>query len=63
MGKNVRTTVALPEELLAAVDRAVQEGRARSRNEFLSLALRQELATLERTRGASTNPIQEPARA
>lgn len=50
MGKNVRTTVALPEELLEAVDRAVQEGKARSRNEFLSAALRHELAALERAR-------------
>ncbi len=50
MGKNVRTTVALPEELLEAVDRAVREGKARSRNEFLSVALRHELAALERAR-------------
>ena len=50
MGKNVRTTVALPEELLEAVDRAVRQGKARSRNEFLSVALRHELAALERAR-------------
>ena len=50
MGKNVRTTVALPKELLEAVDLAVREGRARSRNEFLSTALRHELAALERAR-------------
>lgn len=50
MGKKVRTTVALPEELLEAVDRAVREGKVRSRNEFLSMALRRELAALERAR-------------
>lgn len=47
MGKYVRTTVALPAELLEATDRAVREGKATSRNEFLSTALRREL---ERTR-------------
>ena len=50
MGKNVRTTVSLPEELLEATDRAVREGKARSRNEFLSIALRHELAALEQAR-------------
>jgi metal-responsive CopG/Arc/MetJ family transcriptional regulator len=50
MGKNIRTTVSLPEELLAATDRAVSEGRARSRNEFLGMALQHELAALERAR-------------
>ena len=48
MNKSVRTTVALPEELLEAVDKAIREGKARSRNEFLSRALRRELAVLER---------------
>ncbi len=50
MGKNIRTTVALPAELLEATDRAVREGKARSRNEFLSMALRRELQRLERAR-------------
>lgn len=50
MGKNVRTTVALPEELLKATDRMISEGLARSRNEFLGIALRHELATIERAR-------------
>lgn len=40
----VRTTVVLPAELLAAADRAVREGKARSRNELLASALRRELA-------------------
>jgi len=50
MGKAVRTTIALPAELLEATDRAVREGKARSRNEFLSMALRRELDVLERAR-------------
>lgn len=47
--KIVRTTLALPDDLLAATDRAVQEGKARSRNEFVAIALRHELAALKRT--------------
>jgi metal-responsive CopG/Arc/MetJ family transcriptional regulator len=43
-----RTTIALPEDLLRAVDQAVQEGKAESRNELIALALRHELAALER---------------
>jgi Arc/MetJ-type ribon-helix-helix transcriptional regulator len=44
----VRTTVALPADLIAAVDRAVREGRARSRSELLTTALQHELAALDR---------------
>ncbi len=44
----VRTTLALPADLLAAVDRAVREGRARSRNELVAVALARELAAQER---------------
>ena len=36
----VRTTVAIAEDVLAAVDSAVQEGLASSRNEFLDTALK-----------------------
>ncbi|CAN5531894.1 MAG: ribbon-helix-helix protein, CopG family [Rubrobacter sp.] len=50
MEKKVRTTVALPEELLKGMDRAVREGRARSRNELLSIALRREISAMERAR-------------
>lgn len=46
--KIVRTTLAIPDELLAATDRAVQEGKAKSRNEFVAIALRHELAALKR---------------
>lgn len=44
----VRTTLALPAELLKATDQAIREGKARSRNEFVALALRHELAAQKR---------------
>jgi len=44
----IRTTVALPNDLLEAADRAVREGKARSRNELLTMALRRELAAQRR---------------
>lgn len=44
----VRTTLALPAELLEATDKAVREGKARSRNEFVAAALRRELAARRR---------------
>jgi Arc/MetJ-type ribon-helix-helix transcriptional regulator len=43
------TTVALPSDLLAAVDTAIREGRARSRDELVEGALRRELAELRRS--------------
>ena len=42
-----RTTIALPDDRLAAVDRAVQEGAARSWNEFIARALAHELRLSE----------------
>jgi len=44
----VRTTLVLPADLLAAVDQAVQTGKARSRNELVAMALRRELAAQQR---------------
>lgn len=44
----VRTTITLPADLLAAADRAVQEGKARTRNELVANALRRELAAQRR---------------
>ena len=44
----VRTTVALPGDLLAAADNAVRKGKARNRNELLAIALQHELAAQER---------------
>jgi Arc/MetJ-type ribon-helix-helix transcriptional regulator len=46
--QTVRTTLALPADLLAAVDQAVQAGKARSRNELMRIALERELAAQQR---------------
>lgn len=42
-----RTTLALPADLLAEVDRAVRAGEARSRNAFVAEAIRARLAAAE----------------
>ena len=42
--RTIRTTLALPADLLDAVDRAVDAGKARSRNELVARAVRRELA-------------------
>lgn len=44
----VPTTLALPSDLLAAVDSLVEEGRALSRDELVESALRHEIAGLRR---------------
>lgn len=44
----MRTTVTLPQQLLNAVDQAVREGKAKSRNELLATALRHELGAMRR---------------
>jgi Arc/MetJ-type ribon-helix-helix transcriptional regulator len=43
------TTLALPSDLLAALDRMVREGRAPSRDRLIENALRRELAQLRRS--------------
>ena len=43
-----RTTVALPGNLLAAVDRLVRAGSAPNRNQFIALAVETELRRRER---------------
>ena len=43
-----RTTVALPADLLSAIDAAVRSGRVASRNAFLAHAARHELERLQR---------------
>ena len=40
----VLTTLFLPADLLEATDRAVQAGKAQSRDEFIAVALRHEVA-------------------
>ncbi|QUS60722.1 CopG family transcriptional regulator [Synechocystis sp. PCC 7339] len=44
----VRTTLALPAELLAETDKIVSQGKAPSRNQFIAKALQHELAALKR---------------
>lgn len=46
--QTVRTTLTLPKDLLEAADKAVQAGKAKSRNEFVARALRRELAAQKR---------------
>jgi metal-responsive CopG/Arc/MetJ family transcriptional regulator len=43
-----RTTVALPMELLGAVDRQIRAGSAANRNQFIALAVEAELQRRER---------------
>jgi metal-responsive CopG/Arc/MetJ family transcriptional regulator len=49
--KKVRTTVALSEDLLEAMDAIVRLGGAESRNDFLETALRNQLAAARRPLG------------
>ncbi len=44
----MRTTLALPADLLEAIDQLVREGKAKSRNELVATSLRHELAALDR---------------
>ena len=46
--RTIRTTLTLPAELLEANDRAISEGKVKSRNEFVTCALRNELAVQKR---------------
>jgi hypothetical protein len=48
MKGSVRTTFSIPADLLQAADQAVKNGAARSRNEFVTLALQHELASQKR---------------
>ena len=43
-----RTTVALPADLLGAVDRLVRNGSVANRNQFITLAVESELRRRER---------------
>jgi len=49
MNRMHRTTVALPEDLLAAIDQLIRTGSAANRNQFLTLAVETELRRRERT--------------
>jgi metal-responsive CopG/Arc/MetJ family transcriptional regulator len=46
--QTVRTTITLPAELLEATDKAISQGKAKSRNEFVAQALLHELEALKR---------------
>lgn len=48
LAKKLRTTVALSEDLVDAMDALVREGEAESRNDFLEKALRNQLAASRR---------------
>jgi metal-responsive CopG/Arc/MetJ family transcriptional regulator len=45
---STRTTISLPTVLLAATDRAVIEGKAKSRNDLITRAIQKELALMRR---------------
>ncbi len=45
----MRTTLALPDDVIERVDDVVRSGKARSRTEFVAKALRRELALVERS--------------
>ncbi|MDP5016448.1 CopG family transcriptional regulator [Anabaena sp. UHCC 0187] len=47
--ETVRTTLTIPRELLEATDKAVMEGKAKNRNDFVAQALRRELASQKRS--------------
>jgi metal-responsive CopG/Arc/MetJ family transcriptional regulator len=49
-GKRIRTTIALSENLLGAIDIEVRQGGVSSRNEFLAVAAQRELRRRENER-------------
>jgi metal-responsive CopG/Arc/MetJ family transcriptional regulator len=61
--QTIRTTITLPAELLAAADRAVNQGKARNRNQFVAQALLHELEALKRAEidAALAEMAQDPA--
>ncbi|MEA5576347.1 YlcI/YnfO family protein [Anabaena sp. UHCC 0451] len=46
--ETIRTTLTIPKELLEATDKAVLDGKAKSRNDFMVQALKRELAVQRR---------------
>ena len=44
----IRTTLSLPAELIEATDLVVNQGKAKSRAEFIAQAIRHELAAIKR---------------
>jgi metal-responsive CopG/Arc/MetJ family transcriptional regulator len=58
----VRTTFTIPRELLEATDKAIKSGKAKSRNEFMAMALERELAVQKRAEidEVLTEMLQDP---
>ncbi len=48
MNDTTQTTIVLPTALLAATDRAVTDGKAKSRNELIARAIQRELTLIRR---------------
>lgn len=46
--KLTRTTLSLPEVLLAATDKLISQGKAKSRNQFIAEAIASSLAAIEK---------------
>lgn len=44
----IQTTLTLPAALVQAVDSAINQGKAKNRNDFITRAIRNELAALQR---------------
>ena len=44
----LRTTITLPKSLLEATDQRVKEGKAKNRNDFITLAVKKQLEQLKR---------------
>lgn len=45
---NIRTTLTIPEDILKATDEMVSKGKVKSRNEFITIALQNELKAIKR---------------
>ncbi|MGL5832583.1 MAG: ribbon-helix-helix domain-containing protein [Waterburya sp.] len=58
----VRTTFTIPIKLLEATDQAIKSGKAKSRNEFMAMALQREIAAQKRAEidEALTEMLQDP---
>jgi metal-responsive CopG/Arc/MetJ family transcriptional regulator len=59
VNKQIRTTILIPAELLDAIDRIASNGGVKSRDEFVTKALRRELARQE-IDAALSEMIQDP---
>jgi metal-responsive CopG/Arc/MetJ family transcriptional regulator len=44
----IRTTLAIPEDILKATDNIISKGKVKSRNEFVTIALRNQLKVMEK---------------